>query len=136
MLLLEAHAMSQFEHSNIVSLMGVTTLGTVHVMMEQCDTGSLLAFVKQEQCTVALKVALCLDVARGVAYMSGAGYAHPGLCARNVLLTATRVAKIAGFNHQQEFLSDAEYVRRCIPHMLHSRMMLSAGSTMGRIPTA
>ena len=108
LLLLEAQIMAQFEHTNIVSLLGVVTLGAVHVLSEQCEPGTLAAFVASEKCSVALHIALCLDVARGVNYLSTAGYAHPALCAANIRLAVQRVAKISGFCHQQEFAADPE----------------------------
>jgi serine/threonine protein kinase len=98
----EAALMSQFQHKNVVSLVGVVTAGEPRLLLVQlCENGALLSFLKSRtgfnKLLLEHKLAIILDVASGMKYLAGLRVVHRDLAARNVLVSADFICKVAGF---------------------------------------
>ena len=110
LLLLEALVMAQFDHANILAVIGVITIdGPITVLRERVKT-DLRTFLQAEQPTMSTQLAMCADLARAVDYLTTAGYYHRALRARNVYVTEELVVKVAGFDHSTDFLDDLTFV--------------------------
>ena len=127
MLLFEAHVMAQFDHEHILALVGVVTVGGPVLVLLEGTPRDLHTYLVAEQPTLSMQLALSLDVARGVSYLTSIGYTHRALRAANVRLTAELVAKVAGFDHSVDFLDDATCVR-CLATAVHSPLAASTRS--------
>ena len=95
----EVALMSQFQHKNVVSLVGVVTAGEPRLLLVQlCENGSLLSFLKSRTGFNTLllehKLAIIADVASGMKYLAGLRVVHRDLAARNVLVSADFVCKV------------------------------------------
>lgn len=105
----EATVMSQVKpHPNLVSLIGVVTSGLpLLLLISMCEHGSVQSLLqdravaaKAKQCaplSFAERAKICLETARGMAYLIASRFIHRDLAARNVLMDSTFQAKIADF---------------------------------------
>jgi serine/threonine protein kinase len=98
----EAALMSQFQHKNVVQLVGVVTAGEPRIILLQlCENGALLSFLKSRVGFNALvldhKLAIIQDVVHGMKYLSGLRVVHRDLAARNVLVSADFICKVFYF---------------------------------------
>ena len=105
----EATVMSQVRvHPNLVSLIGVVTSGLpLLLLISFCEHGSVLGLLKDravaakaKQCaplSFGERAKICLETARGMAYLIASRFIHRDLAARNVLMDSTFQAKIADF---------------------------------------
>ena len=116
-LLKEAARMAQFNHPNIVALVGVITRTTpCKVVMQLCSRGSLLSVLRQSTLkrgaahisnNAVLHVAS--DVAAGMAYLEQARFVHRDLAARNVLVNEGGACLVADFGMSREFRFNKDY---------------------------
>lgn len=88
-LLKEAALMALLDHQNVINLVAVVTAPRdlpAFLLLEYCENGSLLEFVhrKAENVPVSTKLSLCMDVCRGMKYLSSRRVVHGDLAARNV----------------------------------------------------
>jgi serine/threonine protein kinase len=77
----EAALMAQFDHPNVVSLIGVCTAGDPHVLVLQfCENGSLLSFLQarigKRSTPFQLKYEFMLGVAEGMTYLASLHVVH------------------------------------------------------------
>nr|BAG55488.1 receptor-type protein tyrosine kinase [Monosiga ovata] len=100
----EAAIMAQFNHPNIVSLVGVCTLPQKEptlIVLEYMHLGSLhgylLSPLVKGQVENITMVRMALDIVAGMQYLSEAGFVHRDLAARNVLLDKYMVCRIGDF---------------------------------------
>jgi serine/threonine protein kinase len=95
-------------HKNLVSIIGVVTLGDPLIMvLSYCDHGSMLSHLlhcaaEGNAVVAAHKLDFAVQTARGMAHISGKHVVHRDLAARNVLLTSGHspsnlVCKVADF---------------------------------------
>jgi serine/threonine protein kinase len=111
----EAAIMAQFKHPNVVSLIGVITVGAPAVLVLQfCEYGSLLSFLKKhtgfQELQLGSKYSLMTDIARGMAYLAGRNVVHRDLAARNVLVGSDFVCKVSDFGLSREIeAGNADY---------------------------
>ena len=111
MLRAEAALMAQFNHENIVSLIGVVTVGQPElVVLEFCGGGALDEYLTSNVSELREQLKFATDCAKGMAYLASLRYIHRDLASRNVLLTETLTCKIADFGLSRVTV-DKDYYR-------------------------
>ncbi|KAL7072715.1 hypothetical protein ACQ4LE_008300 [Meloidogyne hapla] len=99
--LLEASIMGQFEHENVIRLIGVVTrTEPVMLITEYMLYGSLDQFLRANrdgQLAICQLVRLLHGIACGMNYLTDKAYVHRDLAARNVLVDDRLTCKIADF---------------------------------------
>ena len=122
-LLEEAALMAQFEHDNVVALIGVCTAGyrvgkPSYVLIEFCQNGVLKEFLKQHKTGgftvlgVNAKLGIALDIAAGMQYLARVRVVHRDLAARNVLMDDGYNCKVADFGMSRDISgTEGEYYR-------------------------
>jgi hypothetical protein len=108
----EAAIMAQFQHPNVVSLIGVVTVGDPAMLVLQfCEHGSLLSFLRKhigfQQLQLGSKYSLMADIARGMDYLASRNVVHRDLAARNVLVGSDFVCKVSDFGLSREVDSNS-----------------------------
>jgi serine/threonine protein kinase len=100
-LLEEAAVLAQFQHPQVVQLVGVVTAGSPSMMVvEYMEHGSLGQWLKGEtdrRVGIGWRLVWACDVAAGLAHVHGRGFCHRDLAARNVLLSSDFRAKLSDF---------------------------------------
>uniref|UniRef100_A0A9J2PLY1 receptor protein-tyrosine kinase n=1 Tax=Ascaris lumbricoides TaxID=6252 RepID=A0A9J2PLY1_ASCLU len=99
--LMEASIMGQFEHENVIRLIGVVTNSEpIMIITEFMENGSLDQFLRKHDDGL-LRVTQIVDMLRGIAagmkYLTEKGFIHRDLAARNVLVDSKLCCKIADF---------------------------------------
>lgn len=99
--LTEASIMGQFEHENVIRLLGVVTkTEPVMILTEYMLNGSLDQFLKMNdngRLEMYQLVKMLHGIACGMKYLTDKGYVHRDLAARNVLVDDRLTCKIADF---------------------------------------
>lgn len=126
----EAYLLAQLCHRNIIAMIGgVFREMPQSIVMELCED-SLLHRVRTVEHTPAQKVNMCLDVARGCAYLFEVKFVHRDLAARNVLVDKEGSCKIADFGLACPLAHDKDYykssggkipLRWCAPECINFR---------------
>ena len=104
-LIQEAALMAQFEHPNVLALIGVCTKGIsdgqpLLLVIQYCEKGNLIDFMNSYASTsmnIKERLRICKEVAQGMTYLSSKNYVHRDLAARNVLVDSEFVCKICDF---------------------------------------
>ena len=105
-LIQEAALMAQFNHHNVLSLIGVCTKGIsdgqpLLLVIQYCEKGNLIDFMNIDNGGPSIKIKerlrICKEVAQGMKYLSSKNYVHRDLAARNVLVDSEFVCKICDF---------------------------------------
>lgn len=109
----EAMISAQFDHRNVIGLVGVVTAGRpMMLVLQYCSLGSLLGELKSPQGSgddVDVLVSYCQGVACGMQYLSDKMFVHRDLAARNVLLDASGTPKVSDFGLSRELESEDYY---------------------------
>ncbi|CAI8026551.1 Ephrin type-B receptor 3 (Fragment), partial [Geodia barretti] len=139
----EAALMGQFSHPNIISLLGVVTLGEpVMIVMELMENGDLkenlisMRPIPGELPPNSLYQQLldfCHQIAAGMTYLADKSFVHRDLAARNVLLSGN-TCKIADFGMARDLEESTYYtsqggkipVKWTAPEALHYRKYSTA----------
>ncbi|KAJ3594250.1 hypothetical protein NHX12_006581 [Muraenolepis orangiensis] len=103
--LMEARILKQYEHPNIVRLIGVCTQQQpIYIIMELVQGGDFLSFVRtaDQSLTAKLMVNMAVDVASGMEYLESKKCIHRDLAARNCLVGEGHVVKISDFGMSRE----------------------------------
>uniref|UniRef100_A0A914HVK6 receptor protein-tyrosine kinase n=1 Tax=Globodera rostochiensis TaxID=31243 RepID=A0A914HVK6_GLORO len=99
--LMEASIMGQFEHENVIHLIGVVTkTEPVMILTEYMLYGSLDQFLRSNsngKLSICQMIKLLQGIASGMKYLNDKGYVHRDLAARNVLVDDRLTCKIADF---------------------------------------
>ena len=112
-LLSEASLMVQFDHENVVRLIGVVTSGDpMLVVLEYCEGGSLERVVQICRLTSDQQLKMSLDCAKGMAYLASLKYVHRDLAARNVMVSSDFVAKIGDFGMSRVTVDSEYYISK------------------------
>ena len=105
--------MAQFDHANVVKLVGVVTVGApLLVVMEFCSIGSLDAYLRVIDTTDKKKVQIAVDCATGMAYLASRKFIHRDLAARNIFLDSDARAKIGDFGMSREAVGRDYYLSK------------------------
>ena len=109
-LLAEASLMVQFDHENVVRLIGVVTSGDpLLVVLEYCEGGSLERFLNECIITPDRQLKFSIDCAKGMTYLTSLNFVHRDLAARNVLVSSDLTAKIGDFGLSRQNIDDKNY---------------------------
>ncbi|XP_051981381.1 tyrosine-protein kinase Fer-like isoform X1 [Xyrauchen texanus] len=101
----EARILKQYDHPNIVKLIGVCTQRQpIYIVMELVPGGDFLSFLrkKKEDFKTKQLVKFALDAAAGMAYLELKNCIHRDLAARNCLVGENNVLKISDFGMSRQ----------------------------------
>ncbi|XP_030582288.1 tyrosine-protein kinase Fes/Fps isoform X2 [Archocentrus centrarchus] len=119
--LMEARILKQYDHANIVKLIGVCTQKQpIYIIMELIQGGDFLSFLRTEghSLTPKMLVKMTENVASGMEYLESKKCIHRDLAARNCLVAEGNVVKISDFGmsrQQDDGVYSAEGGLRQIP---------------------
>jgi len=99
-LLEEAKVMQQFDHPNILRLVGICKESPVYIVIEFCELGDLRNYIlkkKEREVDLSLKLSWSLQLASALAYLEDVNYVHRDVAARNILLLNEKTIKLSDF---------------------------------------
>ncbi|XP_065150294.1 tyrosine-protein kinase Fes/Fps isoform X2 [Paramisgurnus dabryanus] len=103
--LMEARILKQYEHPNIVKLIGVCTQKQpIYIIMELVQGGDFLSFLRTEgqNLKTGMLIKMAENVAAGMAYLEAKKCIHRDLAARNCLVGEESVVKISDFGMSRQ----------------------------------
>ncbi|XP_045483309.1 tyrosine-protein kinase Fer isoform X2 [Harmonia axyridis] len=106
----EGRILKQYDHPNIVKLIGICVQKQpIMIVMELVPGGSLLTFLRKQGANLndGHLMKMCLDVAAGMRYLESKNCIHRDLAARNCLIGYNNVVKISDFGMSRE---EEEYI--------------------------
>ena len=124
----ESALMAQFDHPNIIRLVGVVTESSpIMIVTELAGNGSLDAYLHEKETNDPTRVTFAMEVAAGMQYLENCGFIHRDLAARNVLVTDHLNCKIADFGLSRTCGMDDEFwaenaviaIRWTAPEVMH-----------------
>ncbi|KAM8804739.1 tyrosine-protein kinase Fes/Fps [Eudromia elegans] len=101
----EARILKQYNHPNIVRLIGVCTQRQpVYIVMELVQGGDFLSFLRSEGTQLKVKelIKMTENAAAGMEYLESKHCIHRDLAARNCLVTEKNTLKISDFGMSRE----------------------------------
>ncbi|XP_066238075.1 tyrosine-protein kinase Fer [Saccopteryx leptura] len=101
----EAKILKQYDHPNIVKLIGVCTQRQpIYIIMELIPGGDFLSYLRKKKDELKLKqlVKFSLDAASGMSYLESKNCIHRDLAARNCLVGENNVLKISDFGMSRQ----------------------------------
>lgn len=133
----EALISAQFDHENIIGLIGVVTCGSPMLMVLQyCEHGALnMMLANRPKMAAHHLIGYLLGTAKGMRYLASQHFVHRDLAGRNILVDAADRPKIADFGLSRD-LEEADYyqsdekcqlpLRWCAPEVLQERRFTEA----------
>uniref|UniRef100_U5EPN0 Tyrosine-protein kinase n=1 Tax=Corethrella appendiculata TaxID=1370023 RepID=U5EPN0_9DIPT len=106
----EGRILKQYDHPNIVKLIGICVQKQpIMIVMELVPGGSLLMFLRKNANTLTIKqmMAMSRDAAAGMRYLESKNCIHRDLAARNCLIGTENIVKISDFGMSRE---EEEYI--------------------------
>ncbi|XP_072929315.1 tyrosine-protein kinase Fer isoform X3 [Epargyreus clarus] len=106
----EGRILKQYQHPNIVRLIGIAVQKQpIMIVMELVSGGSLLTFLRTRSSTLSSRslLAMCRDAAAGMRYLESKNCIHRDLAARNCLVGDDNSVKISDFGMSRE---EEEYI--------------------------
>lgn len=108
----EGRILKQYDHPNIVKLIGICVQKQpIMIVMELVPGGSLLTFLRTRsapgQLTKLQLTKMCADTAAGMRYLESKNCIHRDLAARNCLVGRDNIVKISDFGMSRE---ETEYI--------------------------
>uniref|UniRef100_T1J3P8 Tyrosine-protein kinase n=1 Tax=Strigamia maritima TaxID=126957 RepID=T1J3P8_STRMM len=106
----EGRILKQYDHPNIVKLIGMCVQKQpIMIVMELVLGGSLLNFVRNNGANLSVlqKLSMSIDCAAGMEYLESKNCIHRDLAARNCLIGKENIVKISDFGMSRE---EEEYV--------------------------
>ena len=121
----EAAILGQFNHPNVIKLLGVVTQSNpLKMVTELMQTGLLVfltAMLKNNIITFdifgPLFLRFTVDIASGMEYLARKRYVHRDLSARNILLSQDLACKIGDFGLARKVSNDNQYERDSKEHI-------------------
>ncbi|XP_070268526.1 tyrosine-protein kinase Fer isoform X2 [Myotis yumanensis] len=101
----EAKILKQYDHPNIVKLIGVCTQRQpIYIIMELIPGGDFLSYLRKKKDELKTKqlVKFSLDAASGMSYLESKKCIHRDLAARNCLVGENNVLKISDFGMSRQ----------------------------------
>ncbi|XP_055015943.1 tyrosine-protein kinase Fer isoform X2 [Boleophthalmus pectinirostris] len=101
----EARILKQYDHPNIVKLIGVCTQRQpIYIVMELVSGGDFLSFLRKKKDELKTKQLLrfSIDAAAGMSYLETHNCIHRDLAARNCLVGEGKVLKISDFGMSRQ----------------------------------
>ncbi|XP_036165432.1 tyrosine-protein kinase Fer isoform X2 [Myotis myotis] len=101
----EAKILKQYDHPNIVKLIGVCTQRQpIYIIMELISGGDFLSYLRKKKDELKTKqlVKFSLDAASGMSYLESKKCIHRDLAARNCLVSENNVLKISDFGMSRQ----------------------------------
>ncbi|KAM3873859.1 LOW QUALITY PROTEIN: tyrosine-protein kinase Fer [Diretmus argenteus] len=101
----EARILKQYDHPNIVKLIGVCTQRQpIYIVMELVPGGDFLSFLRKRKDDLKTKqlIRFSIDAAAGMAYLETRNCIHRDLAARNCLVGDGSVLKISDFGMSRQ----------------------------------
>uniref|UniRef100_A0AAV2ISV7 non-specific protein-tyrosine kinase n=1 Tax=Knipowitschia caucasica TaxID=637954 RepID=A0AAV2ISV7_KNICA len=101
----EARILKQYDHPNIVKLIGVCTQRQpIYIVMELVSGGDFLSFLRKKKDELKTKQLLrfSIDAAAGMSYLESHNCIHRDLAARNCLVSDGKVLKISDFGMSRQ----------------------------------
>lgn len=111
----EGRILKQYDHPNIVKLIGICVQKQpIMIVMELVPGGSLLNFLRKNTQTLVSKqlLRMCRDAAAGMQYLESKNCIHRDLAARNCLIGDDNIVKISDFGMSRE---EEEYIGKFEP---------------------
>ena len=118
----EARLMKSLIHSHIVQTLGVVVTSSSSsesredclIVMEYCDRGSLLEYLRENDSKLSTKERLLFaqHIALGLRYLKSRSIIHRDLACRNVLVAGNNACKISDFGMSRSYPGDY-YKSRC-----------------------
>ncbi|OWF53418.1 uncharacterized protein LOC110446410 [Mizuhopecten yessoensis] len=110
----ESVMMEKLKHFNIVRFHGICDN---MIIMEYVDNGAMSVFLRERRksnnyMTADKLMAIMLDIAKGMKYMSDKAIIHSDLAGRNILMTKDLHAKISDFGLARHLSDGKDYYRR------------------------
>uniref|UniRef100_A0A023F4U3 Tyrosine-protein kinase n=1 Tax=Triatoma infestans TaxID=30076 RepID=A0A023F4U3_TRIIF len=106
----EGRILKQYDHPNIVKLIGICVQKQpIMIVMELVVGGSLLTHLRNNSTVVTTKqlLMMCRDAAAGMRYLESKNCIHRDLAARNCLVGENNIVKISDFGMSRE---EEEYI--------------------------
>ncbi|XP_071826529.1 tyrosine-protein kinase Fer-like isoform X4 [Apostichopus japonicus] len=114
----EAYILKNYNHPNIVKLIGVATdRHPIYIVMELVQGGDLLKLLRDDSKTLSVpeRIKMSEDAASGMAYLEGKSCIHRDLAARNCLVGTKNILKISDFGmsrEEEEYQIDSNNMRQ------------------------
>lgn len=106
----EGRILKQYDHPNIVKLIGICVQKQpIMIVMELVPGGSLLTYLRKNTSTIIQReqLRMCKDAAAGMSYLESKYCIHRDLAARNCLVGYECIVKISDFGMSRE---EEEYI--------------------------
>lgn len=106
----EGRILKQYDHPNIVKLIGICVQKQpIMIVMELVPGGSLLTYLRKNASTIMQReqLRMCKDAAAGIRYLESKYCIHRDLAARNCLVGYECIVKISDFGMSRE---EEEYI--------------------------
>ncbi|XP_054709764.1 tyrosine-protein kinase Fer-like [Uloborus diversus] len=101
----EGRILKQYDHPNIVKLIGICVQKQpIMIVMELVPGGSLLNYLRKQKLVLKITdlITMCLEAARGMEYLESKNCIHRDLAARNCLVGHKNIVKISDFGMSRE----------------------------------
>ena len=109
----EASLMVQFDHENVIKIIGVVTSGDpLLLIIEFCEAASLERVLHSVKLAPQYQLKASMDCAKGMVYLTSLWYVHRDLAARNNFVSSDFTSKIGDFGLSRVNIDNDYYISR------------------------